>query len=315
MASQSRKAGTASNANWPALPLAQWVDTYATLHMLTQIVGKTRLALAPMQNHWWQTALYVTERGLTTSAMPFDEKTLVIDFDFVDHSVVVRTSTGETRSMPLIPRPVNDFYSEYRELLRVLGVNVRIMGRPVEVEVATPFDQDTQHASYDAEAANRWWRAMVQMDRVFKIFRGRFEGKSSPVHFFWGSFDLAATRFSGRVAPTHPGGAPNCPDYVMREAYSRECASSGFWPGGGTQEAAFYAYMYPEPAGYAEYAVRPAAAYYDSTLREFLLPYEVVRNAASPDDVLLDFLQSTYEAGANMAAWDRNSLDRHESFR
>lgn len=295
---------------WPALPIASWADTFATLHMLTQIVGKTRLALAPMQNHWWQVALYVTERGMTTSAMPYRELTLAVDFDFIDHAVVMRTSSGATRSIPLVQRSVREFYVEYLDVLRDLGVQPRIRGVPSEVEVAIPFAQDTQHATYDAESANRWWRVMLQVDRVLKEFRGRFEGKASPVHFFWGSFDIAATRFSGRAAPVHPGGAPNCPDYVMVEAYSRECSSCGFWPGGGTQEAAFYSYAYPAPEAYAGYPVRPDEAYYDAAIREFILPYDIVRNSASPDDTLLQFLQSTYEAAADLAAWDRNALER-----
>jgi hypothetical protein len=303
----------ASNAAWPALPLKAWADTYATLHMLTQIVGKMRLALAPMQNHWWQVALYVTERGLTTSPMPYGERSVAVDFDFIGHEVVVRTSEGGSRSIPLIQRSVSDFYSEYLKVLRSLDISIRIMDRPVEVEVAIPFAEDTEHASYDQDAANRWWRIMVQTDRVLKRFRGRFEGKSSPVHFFWGSFDMAATRFSGRDAPLHPGGAPNCPDYVMQEAYSRECSSCGFWPGGGTQEAAFYSYAYPEPAGYSAYVVRPSAAYYDPTLREFILPYDALRNADSPDDALLEFVQSTYEAAADLAAWDRAALERRSA--
>ncbi len=278
--------------------------------MLTQIVGKTRLALAPMQNHWWQVTLYLTPRGLTTSSMPYGERTGAVDFDLVDHNVKIHTSTGEARAIPLVRRSVRDFYVEYLDVLRALGIDVRMMGVPVEVAEAIPFAQDTTHESYDPEWANRWWRVMTQADRVMKKFRGRFEGKASPVHFFWGSFDLAATRFSGRNAPLHPGGAPNCPDYVMQEAYSRECSSCGFWPGGGTQEAAFYSYSYPEPAGYDKYSVRPAAAYYDSNMREFILPYDAVRTSASPDDTLLDFLQSTYEAAATCAAWDRAALER-----
>jgi len=295
---------------WPELPLAAWQDSYATLHMITQIVGKTRLALAPMVNHWWQVTLYVTERGLTTSPMPYGTNTATVDFDFIHHHVAIRTNTGQTRTIPLVQRAVRDFYKEYLDVLAALGINAKIRGVPVEVETAIPFAEDTQHASYDAESVNRWWRAMVQVDRVFKQFRGRFEGKASPVQFFWGSFDMAATRFSGRGAPLHPGGAPNCPNYVMEEAYSRECSSAGFWPGSGTQEAAFYSYAYPEPDGYREYSVRPDGAYYDANMREFILPYEKVRTAASPDEMLLDFLESTYEAAANGAAWDRASLER-----
>lgn len=308
--STQRAVARPSETSWPELPIASWADTFSTLHMLTQIVGKTRLALAPMQNHWWQVTLYVTERGLTTSAMPYREHTSAVEFDFIDHAVVVRTSTGAVRSIPLARRSVREFYGEYLDVLRALDIGARIMGVPVEVETAIPFAQDTQHASYDAEFANRWWRVAVQVDRVLKEFRGRFLGKASPVHFFWGSFDLAATRFSGREAPIHPGGAPNCPDYVMVEAYSRECSSCGFWPGGGTQDAAFYSYAYPEPQGYSSYRIRPDAAYYDTNMREFILPYDAVRNSASPDDTLLEFLQSTYEAAADLAAWDRRSLER-----
>jgi hypothetical protein len=298
------------SADWPALPIAAWAETCETLHMLTQIVGKTRLALAPMQNHWWQVALYVTERGLTTSVMPCDERAIAVDFDFVEHSVRVRTSEGAARAIPLMQGSVADFYGEYMKALHALEIDVRLRPVPVEVVVAIPFAEDTQHASYDRDAAQRWWRVMLQADRVMKRFRGEFEGKASPVHFFWGSFDIAATRFSGRGAPVHPGGSPNCPDYVMREAYSRECSSCGFWPGGGGQEAAFYSYAYPEPDGYSTYPVRPAAAYYDRTMREFILPYDAVRSAHAPDEVLLDFLRSTYDAAAVCGKWDRVSLER-----
>ena len=296
---------------WPPLPFDAWRETCATLHMWLQIVGKTRLALAPMENHWWQVALYVTPRGLTTSAMPYGSRTFSADFDFLDHRLYLRKSDGATRTVPLMPQSVADFYAAYLASLRSLGLEVRIRPVPVEVERAIPFEEDGEHASYDAEAANRCWRLLVQADRVLKRFRGRFLGKASPVHFFWGSFDLAATRFSGRPAPQHPGGAPNCPDYVMQEAYSRECSSCGFWPGGGAvAEPAFYAYSYPEPDGFRDYPVRPATARYDRDLREFVLPYEAVRAAASPDDAVLDFLQSTYEAAAESGRWDRAALER-----
>ena len=294
---------------WPALPLDGWRDTYATLHMWTQIVGKTRLALAPAENHWWHVALYVTPRGLTTSAMPYGTRTFAVDFDFLDHHLYLRSSDGATRAVPLVPQSVADFYQVYREALRALDVDVRIMSRPVEIETAIPFPKDREHASYDADAARRCWRVLVQADRVLKRFRGRFSGKASPVHFFWGSFDLAVTRFSGRSAPRHPGGAPNCPDDVMVKAYSHECASCGFWPGtwggtGGLREPAFYAYAYPEPAGYADRPVQPEGAYYSRELREFLLPYEALRRASDPDEALLAFAQSTYEAGAELGRWD-----------
>jgi hypothetical protein len=295
---------------WPALPLESWQDTFATLHMWTQMVGKTRLALAPPENHSWHVALYLTPRGLTTSPMPQGSRTFAADFDFLDHRLYLRTSDGATRTLPLAPRTVADFYAEYLEALRSLDIRVRLRPVPVEIEVAIPFTEDRQHSAYDAEAANRWWRLLVQADRVLKRFRGRFLGKASPVHFFWGAFDLATTRFSGRRAPPHPGGAPNCPDYVMIEAYSQECASCGFWPGGGPMaEPAFYAYAYPEPAGFADRPVRPKGARYHTDLREFVLPYDVVRTAADPDAALLDFCQSTYENAADLGRWDRSALE------
>ena len=296
---------------WPALPLTEWADTYATLHMWTQIVGKTRLALAPMANHWWQVPLYVTPRGLTTSAIPYRERTFDVDFDFLDHTLAIQVSDGARHEVPLGPRSVADFYAEYVAALHSLGLDVRIMPTPVEVPVAIPFAEDREHASYNADAANRWWRILVQADRVLERFRSRFVGKTSPTHFFWGSFDLAQTRFSGRRAPRHGGGAPNCPDYVMVEAYSHECSSVGFWPGSGAvAEPAFYAYAYAAPEGYSTRAVRPDAAFYRGDMGEFILPYDAVRNATSPDDVLLDFCQSTYDAAADLAHWDRDALDR-----
>ena len=301
----------ASGANtWPALPLAGWRDTYATLHMWTQIVGKTRLAQAPMQNHWWQVVLYVTTSGLTTSPIPFGTRQVSVDFDFIRHQLRIRDDEGAMRSLPLMSQSVADFYAAYLEALRSLDLDVVIRPVPVEVEVAIPFADDHEHATYDADAAHRWWRATASAHRVLERFRGRFGGKASPVHFFWGSFDLATTRFSGRPAPRHPGGAPHCPDYVMVEAYSRECSSCGFWPGGGAlADAAFYAYAYPEPAGYADRPVRPEGAYYHRDMREFILPYELVRTASTPDEALLAFVQSTYDAAADLAQWDRRALD------
>ena len=298
-------------ASWPALTLRDWQDTYETLHMWTQIVGKTRLAHVPMQNHWWQATLYLTPRGLTTSAMPIGSRCLAVDFDFLDHQVYLRSDDGATRAVPLVPRTVADFYGAFEAALGILGFASGIRPVPVEVQVAIPFAEDHQHKSYDADAARRWWQAMLQAHRVLEQFRARFIGKASPVHFFWGSFDLATTRFSGRRAPRHPGGAPNCPDYVMVEAYSHECSSCGLWPGGGAvSDAAFYAYAYPEPPGYADHPVQPAAAYYDRDMREFILPYEAVRRAASPDEALLAFAQTTYEAAADLASWDRSALER-----
>jgi Family of unknown function (DUF5996) len=296
---------------WPSLPLQAWQDTFATLHMWTQIVGKTRLALSPMVNHWWNVTFYLTSRGLTTSAMPHGKRTFSVDFDFIDHALLVRTSDGAVAALPLAPRSVADFYREYRALLRSLDLDVRIWPHPVEVERAVPFAEDREHASYDATYAHRFWRVLTQADRVMQHFRGGFLGKSSPVHFFWGGCDLAVTRFSGRRAPEHPGGIPNVGDWVTREAYSHEVSSCGFWPGGGpVAEPIFYAYAYPEPPGFAEMRIAPREAYYSQDMREFFLPYEAVRTAEHPDDVLLAFLQSTYEAAADLGHWDRKALER-----
>lgn len=300
-----------SDVTWPPLPLADWQDTLETLHMWTQIVGKTRLALEPMQNHWWQVTLYVTASGLSTSAMPFGSGAFEVEFNFLDSNLHVRLSDGDSRLLPLVPQSVADFYAAYTSVLLSLGISVPIRPIPVEIEHAIPFADDRVHASYDADAATRFWRILVQTDRVLKRFRSDFMGKASPIHFFWGSFDLASTRFSGRAAPRHSGVAPNCPAYVMVEAYSRECSSCGFWAGGGAvPEPAFYAYAYPEPAGYAQFAVQPSAARYISALGEFILPYESVRSASNPDAMLLDFLQSTYDAAATLGKWDRAILER-----
>jgi hypothetical protein len=296
---------------WPSLELSEWQDTCATLHLWTQVVGKIRLKLAPMVNHWWQVTLYVTARGLTTSAMPYRQLCLQIDFDFVDHQLLLRTSDGRAERVALAPRSVADFYAEVMGRLRALGVDIHIWTMPGEIEDAIPFDQDRQHAAYDADAVQRFWRQLVQADRVLHTFRSRFLGKCSPVHFFWGSFDLAVTRFSGRTAPPLTRGAPNVAAWVMREAYSHEVSSCGFWPGnGGFGRAAFYAYAYPEPDGFAVAAVSPAATYYDQGLGQFILPYDAVREAANPDETLLAFLQTTYEACANRAQWDRKALER-----
>jgi hypothetical protein len=297
--------------SWPELALAEWQDTYATVHMWSQIVGKTRLALAPMMNHWWQVTLYVTARGLTTSPMPFGERTFEVEFDFTDHELVTRTSDGLIGTMPLVSRTVADFYREYMGLLHSLDLDVRLAWPvPVEVEEAIPFEQDQKHASYDADAVHRCWQVLVQSDRVFKEFRARFIGKCSPVHFWWGAFDLACTRFSGRRAPLHPGGAPNTPDRVMQEGYSHECISAGWWPGNKLMpEPAFYSYCYPAPAGFTSAQVQPAEAYYHEALGEFVLPYDAVRTATRPDEKLLSFLQSTYEAAAERAGWDRAALE------
>lgn len=294
---------------WPDLPLDAWRDTYETLHRWTQIVGKIRLALAPMVNHWWQITQYVTPRGLTTSSIPYSALGFQIDFDFIDHVLQIETSAGTRRFMPLRPQSVADFYQELMAALRSLGIEVPVWSVPVELADRTPFEHDTHHAAYDPLFAHRHWQILVQVDRVLKIFRGRFQGKVSPVHFFWGAFDFAVTRFSGRPAPEHPG-SPNVARFVMREAYSHEVSSCGFWPGDGLGMPAFYSYAYPEPNGMRGYPIQPAAAYFSEALGEFLLPYEAVRQAASPDELLLSFLQSTYEAAADLAKWDRASLER-----
>jgi hypothetical protein len=295
---------------WPALPLMAWEGTRATLHHWLQIAGKVRLVQTPWQNHSWHAALYVTARGLTSSPIPCGARTIEIDFDFIDHHVSLRTSDGAARMLPLRPLPVADFYRAFFAALSELGLHVRINAVPNEMQDAIPFEQNHAHASYDAEYANRFWRVLAQADRVLKEFRSGFIGKCSPVQFFWGSLDLAATRFSGRRAPEHPGGVPHLPDWVVREAYSHEVSSCGFWPGGGAVPfPAFYSYAYPEPEGYASATVRPAQAYYDAALREFILPYDAVREAGSPDAVLLDFLQTTYEAAADLGGWRRNELE------
>ena len=296
---------------WPPLPLSAWQETQVTLHMWTQIVGKLRLAQTPWVNHSWHVTLYVTSRGLTTSPIPYATRTFEVDFDFIDHQLLIRTSTGATRTIPLRPRSVADFYAAVMTALHELGLDVHIRPRPNEVQEAIPFPEDHVHAAYDADAANRFWRVLVQSDRVLKQFRARFIGKCSPVHFFWGSFDLAVTRFSGRPAPPHPGGVPNFPDWVAREAYSHEVSSCGFWPGGGPMPMpVYYAYAYPEPPGFSAASVAPEGAFYSPEMREFVLPYDTVRTAASPDDALLAFLQTTYEAAANLGGWDRAALER-----
>ena len=311
MASSGRSKSSVKTEAWPSLPLEEWKDTYATLHMWTQIVGKIRFAQTPWINHSWHVTLYVTSRGLTTSPIPYGEKTFELDFDFIDHRLVIETSGGDVRFIELRPRSVADFYSEVMSTLRDLGLDIRIHTLPNEVADPVPFEKDGQHASYDPDYANRFWRILVQTDRVFKEFRARFIGKCSPVHFFWGSFDMAVTRFSGRTAPPHPGGVPHLPDVVAREAYSHEVSSCGFWPGGGpVPYPVFYSYAYPAPEGFKDAPVKPSGAFYSTDLGEFLLPYDEVRKAKRPGEVLLDFLQSTYEAAATLAKWDRHALER-----
>lgn len=296
---------------WPSLPLEAWTETYATLHLWTQIVGKVRLAQSPWLNHAWHATLYVTARGLTTSPLPYGDRTFQIDFDFLDHQLILQLSDGGTGHFALEPQSVAAFYARLLQEMEKLGLHVDIHRRPNEVADPIRFDQDETHRSYDPEYANRFWRILVQVDRVLKEFRARFIGKCSPVHFFWGAPDLAVTRFSGRRAPEHPGGIPNLPDWITRDAYSHEVSSCGFWPGGGPiPYAAFYSYAYPSPAGFPAAPVKPDAAFYSTDLGEFILPYDAVRQSESPDSTLLDFLQSTYEAAAHLAEWDRSSLER-----
>jgi hypothetical protein len=305
-----------NDPQWPEIPLAAWRDTFETLHLWTQIVGKVRLARTPWLNHSWHTTLYVTSRGLTTSPIPYESRTFELEFDFLAHRLDVQSSDGRRGEVPLRPQTVATFYALLMEALRRLDLDVRIHGKPSELVDPIPFARDEVHRSYDAEYARRFWRVLVQVDRVFKIFRARFIGKASPVHYFWGAGDLAVTRFSGRRAPEHPGGIPNLPDWVTREAYSHEVSSCGFWPGGGAIDyPAFYAYAYPEPGGFADARVGPDGAFYSPDFREFILPYDRVASAASPDDTLLAFLQSTYEAVATLGGWDRAMLERSDTGR
>lgn len=295
-----------AKTSWPSLPWSEWAPTAETLHMWTQIVGKTRLALTPLQNHWWNVPLYVTARGLGTSAMPFDDDVLDIEFDFIAHELHLRLGSGQTRRMKLEPRTVADFYKEYLGCLASLGIAVKIDPMPCELAHPIRFDLDAEHKSYDAEYAQRFWHVLVETEKVFRQFGTKFLGKVSPIHFFWGSFDLAVTRFSGRPAPPRDGA-----DRIQQEAYSHEVISAGFWPGnGGYGAAAFYCYAAPVPPGLADAKVRPAAAKWDKTLGEFIFRHEDVRAQPSPEAALLEFLESAYEAGANAAKWDRRALER-----
>ncbi|WP_069814376.1 DUF5996 family protein [Streptomyces sp. TP-A0874] len=299
----------ASRDAWPRLRVSDWTETRDTLHLWTQIIGKIQLKHAPMVNHWWQVCLHVSPRGLTTSAVPYRSGIFDIEFDFLDQRLDIRTSGGDARSVALRSRSVADFHAEVLGALGKLGIEAAIQPHPNEVEPAVKFADDLEHATYDPDAAQAFWRQLLQAYRVMTRFRARFMGKVSPVHFFWGSMDLACTRFSGRSAPPHPGGAPHLGDWVMREAYSRELSSCGFWPGGG-EEGAFYAYAYPAPDGFAEHPVSPEAASFSADLGEFLLPYEAVRTAADPEGDLLRFLQTTYEAAAERGGWDRGALEQ-----
>jgi uncharacterized protein DUF5996 len=296
---------TPSSEAWPRLPLEDWKPTYHNLHMWTQIVGKVRMALTPKTNHWWSVPLYVTARGLTTSPIPNGNDVFEIQFDFIEHKLHIDRCDGQRKTLSLEPRTVADFYSEFMATLRSLDIQVSIYGKPVEVPDPIPFAEDRLHKAYDADAAYRFWRILVSCDAVFKQFRARFLGKSSPVHFFWGSFDLAVTRFCGRRAPDRPGADP-----ITREAYSHEVISAGWWPGGsGINSPAFYSYTAPEPPGLSEQVVRPEPAFYHRNLKEFLLMYDDVRGTQAPDQMLMEFLQSTYEAGAALAHWDRDALE------
>ncbi len=305
---------TGAHEVWPPLPLTEWQDSYDTLHTWTQIVGKIALAQAPLINHWWQATLRVTARGLVTLPLPHDDRTFQIGFDFVEHCLLIQASDGQRQSLALESTSVADFYRELMDLLTSMGLGVSIWTRPVEVDDLTPFEQDRKHVSYDPAYAHRFWQILVETDRVFREFRSRFVGKASPVQFFWGSFDPAVARFSGRRAPTYAGGAFNVARWVMEEAYSHELSTLGFWPGGGNLPyPAYYSYAVPEPAGFREAQVRPEGAFYNEEMGEFILSYDDVRKASNPDAVLLEFAQSTYEAAADLGNWDRTALERDEA--
>lgn len=296
---------------WPDLPYSIWADSCATLQLWTQIVGKIRMMKTPWVNHGWNVTLYVTPSGLTTSPIVDGNRCFQIDFDLVEHRLIIQCSNDTQQSFALKPMTVADFYSRVMTALTELGIDVAINTMPNEIPEPIRFEDDRVHAAYDADYVNRYWRALLQIDRIFNQFRAGFTGKCSPVHLYWGSFDLAVTRFSGRAAPEHPGGIPNLPDAVTREAYSQEVSSAGFWPGGGPIDyPAFYSYAYPAPEGFSESIVQPGEAFFDAALGEFLLPYDAVRSASDPDAVLMAFLQSTYEAAADRAGWDRDHLER-----
>ena len=306
MTLEAMRSGASDTDVLPALPLESWRETFATLHMWTQIVGKVRLKLCPLVNQWWNVPFYVTARGMTTSAMPYQRRAIEVQFDFIEHKLTIESSEGRVVTMVLVAESVAEFYRKFMAALGELSVNVHIWTMPCEVPNPTPFEQDNVHAAYDPQAAHKFWRILVWVDQILKEFRAGFQGKASPVHFFWGSFDLAVTRFSGRVAPERPGA-----DSITREAYSHEVSSAGFWPGGGDIKGpAFYSYAAPEPPGFAVQRVRPEAAFYHPQMKEFLLMYDDVRAAASPKAALMEFLQSTYDAAADCGKWDRKALER-----
>jgi len=296
---------TVSADAWPALPLEEWKPTYHNLHMWTQIVGKVRLALTPKINHWWNVPLYVNARGLTTSPIPYGKGVFEVQFDFIDHQLLILCGDGSRRTLALAPRTVADFYADFISALHALNIEVKIYPKPVEVPDPVPFAKDNLYIAYDADAAHRFWRILASCDSVFQQFRAQFLGKSSPIHFFWGSFDLAVSRFCGRRAPERPEA-----DSITREAYSHEVISAGWWPGAGLDGPAFYSYTAPEPPGLAKQRVAPASAFYHPDMKEFILKYDDVRSASAPERMLLEFLQSTYEAGATLASWDRAELER-----
>lgn len=300
---------------WPPLPVSAWQDTYQTLHLWTQIIGKIRLALAPKLNHWWHSTLYVTPCGLTTSTIFDGTRNFQITFDFLKHQLLIETSDGITKTVALAPRSVANFYQAVMSTLKEIGIEVQIWTMPQEITDPIPFEQDERHATYDPESAQRFWQILMQADRLLSIFRARYAGKCSPVHFFWGSFDLAVTRFSGRRAPEHPGGVPGMADWVTREAYSHEVSSCGFWFGDKSVEALFYAYAYPPPEGFKNYPIQPQEAFYSADMQEFILPYEAVRQADNPDVKVLEFLQSTYEAAASLGDWDCDALEYKPVFK
>jgi Family of unknown function (DUF5996) len=306
MTPEAIRSRTSGEDMLPALPFDSWKDTLATLHMWAQIVGKVRLKLSPPVNHWWNVPFYISARGMTTSAMPYQQRDIEVEFDFIEHKLHIDTSDGRVVKLALKPQSVAEFYDQFMAALRELGVGVHIWTVPCEIPDPIPFENDSTHAAYDAEAAHKFWRMLVWVNQIFNEFRGGFQGKASPVHFFWGSFDLAVTRFSGRVAPPRPGA-----DSITREAYSHEVSSAGFWPGGGEIKGpAFYSYAAPEPSGFAERSVGPQAAFYHPQMKEFLLMYDDVRAAASPKAALMEFLQSTYDAAADLGKWERKALER-----
>lgn len=310
---KQKKDATHQSMRWPELPpISKWQETLDTLHLWTQIVGKIRLQFMPWINHSWHTTLYVSSRGLNTSLIPHPSGGFEIEFNFQDHLLEISAVNGKSSSFDLKPMPVADFYQKIVTNLKQLGIKIDIYPKPVEIEdPVISFPEDTDHAAYDAEQVYRYWLALTQVHRIFTRFRSGFLGKVSPVHFFWGAFDLAVTRFSGRLAPKHPGGAPNCADWVMEEAYSHELSSAGFWPGTGLGEAAFYAYAYPEPEGFRTKDIEPKTAYYHEELGEYILPYDTVRNASNPDETLLNFLKTTYKAAAISGNWDRK-MEMHK---